>query len=78
MEPRLLKADEAAKYLNFHEETVYEMARRGMIPTVKVGRAVRFDRIELDKWVDKKIAASVEEGVKSPWSYQNRNGNEWR
>lgn len=72
MEPRLLKVEEAAHYLNFHPETMYELARRGIIPTVKVGRAVRFDRVELDKFVEKKIAESFEESLKSPWSYQNR------
>ncbi|MFN0118178.1 MAG: helix-turn-helix domain-containing protein [Elusimicrobiota bacterium] len=72
IEPRLLKADEAAQYLNYHYETLYELARRGEIPAVKVGRSVRFDRLELDKWVDKKIAESHEEALKSPWSYKNR------
>lgn len=72
MEPRLLKVEKAAEYLNLHTETVYGLARKGVIPTVKVGRAVRFDRLELDKFVENKIAESREEALKSPWSYQNR------
>ena len=76
MEPRLLKADEAARYLNYHAETLYELTRKGMILAVKVGRSLRWDRVELDKWIDKKIAESRAESLESPWSYissiQNR------
>lgn len=72
LEPRLLKIADAACYLNYHEETLYELARKGFIPVVKVGRSVRFDRLELDRWIERKIAESQAEALQSPWSYQNR------
>lgn len=74
MEHRLLKVDEAATYLNFHPETLYELARKGVVPAVKQGRAIRFDRVELDRWIDKKISDAKEEASDSPWSYLNRGG----
>lgn len=74
MEPRLLKVDEASRYINLHEETVYDLARKGVIPVVRVGRSIRFDRYALDLWIDKKIAESQTEALQSPWSYLNREG----
>ena len=42
-------------YLNLHPQTVYFMARQGELPVLKVGRAVRFEKIELDIWIKRKI-----------------------
>lgn len=41
MEPKLMRIDEAARYLAIGRSTVYELIARGEIPTVHFGRAVR-------------------------------------
>ena len=39
-------------YLKLPEETVYKYARTGRMPASKVGRYWRFNRAEIDLWVD--------------------------
>lgn len=53
-EPRkLLRAREVARRLNMPVSTVYDAARRDMLPgIVRMGRLVRFDASKLDAWID--------------------------
>jgi excisionase family DNA binding protein len=41
----LLDADQLAAILNLPKSCVYERARTGAIPSVRVGKHVRFDRV---------------------------------
>ena len=63
MEPRLLTITEASQYLSLHPKTIYFMARKGELPVVKVGRAVRFDRVALDRWIEKSAVQQVPEAI---------------
>lgn len=47
---RLLTAAEVAELLQVPATWVYEAARRGAIPHVKLGRYVRFDEAEVERW----------------------------
>jgi excisionase family DNA binding protein len=50
----LLKASEVAKILRVSTARVYELARRGLLPTVILGeRQVRFDQEVLRQWINK-------------------------
>ena len=49
---RLLNVREAAFYLGLAPDTVYTKSRLGEIPSVKVGRALRFDVKALDIFVE--------------------------
>lgn len=49
---RLLKAREAAGYLGLKVDTVYKKARLRELPSVKVGRALRFDVKALDRYIE--------------------------
>ena len=40
----LLTIQALATYLGIHPQTIYSMARKGDIPSVRIGRAWRFDR----------------------------------
>ncbi|NQU15465.1 MAG: helix-turn-helix domain-containing protein [Desulfobacteraceae bacterium] len=44
---------EVAKYLRLHEVTVNKYAARGEIPAVRIGRAWRFDKEAIDKWINR-------------------------
>jgi len=55
MESRLLTVEEVGAYLKLHPQTVYVMARTGEIPIIKFGRALRFDKVELDLWIKRKV-----------------------
>ncbi len=50
--PVLLTAAEAAEILTVREATVYDMARRGDLPCVKIGRLVRFVEADVVDWFD--------------------------
>jgi excisionase family DNA binding protein len=50
--PVLLNAAEAAELLTAREATVYDMARRGDLPCVRIGRLVRFVEADLVEWID--------------------------
>ena len=56
-EKRLLTVDEASYYLGLTKTTLYTWTCQKKIPHVKIGRALRFDKAEMDAWVEsKKIA----------------------
>ena len=48
----LLTVQEAADYLGYAKGTIYQKVSKGEIPHVKLGRAVRFRRRDLDEWTD--------------------------
>ena len=48
---RLLTAKETAEILHVALPRVYEMARTGLIPCVRMGRQIRFDEITLREWI---------------------------
>ncbi len=49
---RLLTTRETAEYLGLAEETVYKKARLRELPSVKVGRSLRFDLQALERYVE--------------------------
>lgn len=48
---QLWKVNQAARYLGMSPSWVYKAARRGAIPVVRIGAALRFDSRELYEWV---------------------------
>ena len=47
----VLTAREVAELLHLPTSTVYDLARRGLIPAHRVGRAWRFVRQEIEQWL---------------------------
>jgi excisionase family DNA binding protein len=54
----MISADEAAKLLGFSRQHVLRLARAGLLPSAKYGRAVRFPLSELNK-TQRRIKAKV-------------------
>ena len=51
---RWLPADAAAAYLGFSSrKALYQAVRRGQIPGHRIGRRLRFDPAELDRWLNR-------------------------
>lgn len=50
--PRLLTADEVATATGIPKSRVYELAREGDMPVVRLGRAMRFSEQALLDWID--------------------------
>lgn len=49
---QLLTPDEVAEMILVARKTVVVMAREGRIPCIRIGRLVRFDAAEIDRWID--------------------------
>jgi excisionase family DNA binding protein len=52
VQDRLLRPEEAADLLGVSPRLVSDMARRGDLPHVRVGRFPRFRRQDLDEWIE--------------------------
>ncbi|MBI4834599.1 MAG: helix-turn-helix domain-containing protein [Planctomycetes bacterium] len=49
--PEILTLDEVAKYLRVNNHTVYRLAKAGKLPAFKAGRAWRFHRADVERYV---------------------------
>ena len=51
MQKRLTTADKVAEAFGTTTARIYEAARLGLIPCVRIGRQVRFDEDALNEWI---------------------------
>lgn len=54
MAKSLIDAKGLSEYLNISIETVYAWTSQKRIPFIKMGRIVRFDLHDIDKWLENK------------------------
>ena len=59
MSENLLTASEVAKYLRVKTETVYKLIRNGDLPAARIGGQWRFREIELERWVEARMAPEI-------------------
>lgn len=57
---RLIDIDELADYLKLQKQTIYNWLHLGKISGIKVGGVWRFDRREVDLWLNSKRRLSKE------------------
>ncbi len=55
VESEILTIDEVADYLRVSSRTVYEWAQKGEIPAGKIGTAWRFQKAEVERWVNERL-----------------------
>ncbi|MCD6358931.1 MAG: helix-turn-helix domain-containing protein [Dehalococcoidia bacterium] len=59
---KLMTVDEVAEYLRLNRETIVRKARKGELPSIKVGyRTYRFHRDQIDEYLKVKAAVGVKE-----------------
>ncbi len=51
LEPAMTVRD-VARFLNVDEKTIYRLAQKGELPGFKVAGAWRFQRADLQQWID--------------------------
>jgi excisionase family DNA binding protein len=56
---RLLNVQEAAEYLGLEIDTVYKKSRLRELPSVKVGRALRFDVKALQRFIEEHTIETI-------------------
>lgn len=49
--PRLLNIQQVAVYLGLSVHTVYKFVSQRKIPHIKIGKLLKFDRYEIDRWI---------------------------
>ena len=52
--PKLIDIDDLANYLKLRKQTIYNWLHQGKISGIKVGGVWRFDRREIDQWLESK------------------------
>ncbi|MDD5731062.1 MAG: response regulator [Candidatus Omnitrophica bacterium] len=67
MEEKLLTIDEVTVYLKIPKSTLYKLCENNQIPSVKIGKQLRFRKSSLDRWLNEKENKSgVFQEVTSP------------
>lgn len=59
VEPEFMRVNEAAALLSVSRTTAYELARAGVIPTVRIGQSIRIPRRRLLEWLDARTTGGV-------------------
>lgn len=59
--PPVMNVQEVADYLRVAPATVYRLAQRGALPAAKVGRAWRFQKEAIDRWLSEQHAQRTSE-----------------
>jgi excisionase family DNA binding protein len=57
---RLLNVRETARYLGLEVDTVYRKSRLREVPCVKVGRALRFDVMALERYIEQHTIETID------------------
>ena len=57
---RLLNVREAAQYLGLEVDTIYKKSRLREVPSVKVGRALRFDVKALERYIEQHTIETID------------------
>jgi excisionase family DNA binding protein len=53
----IMKVKEACEYLQISERKMRDLVAEGEIPFARIGKSIRFSKVEIDKWFKKKMAA---------------------
>ena len=53
MDKRYLSPKECAEYTGISPKTLYRWAKERIVPSIKIGGLVRFDKLEIDKIMSK-------------------------
>ena len=59
-ESALLNAQSAARYLNISERSLWTYTQSGTIPSIRIGRSIRYSLASLDEWINQQSAFSPE------------------
>lgn len=67
MEPRLLKSEEVAEILQVSRSFAYQLIKRGEIPSLRIGSAVRIRPEDLQRYIRDKAPQVPVSELKAGW-----------
>src|SRR5512146_2632422 len=74
--PRYFSVRQASRYLGRTEKAIYHLVARREIPFIKHRRRLMFDRLALERWMQRgKVAAAVRP---AHWSSSDETAPHWR
>ncbi len=56
MDDNFFSTKEVSQYLKIPRGTIYKLSQKGEIPSVKIGKQLRFRKSSIDKWITQKEA----------------------
>lgn len=62
MEEKLMNVQEAASYVGLSSFTVRRLAKNGLLPAAKIGRAYRFKKEDIDSYIREQYANGEQNG----------------
>lgn len=66
MKERLLKVSEVGILLGgIHPNNIYKMAKEGQLPSLRIGKRIRFRESDIIKWINNKTRINQGEGMVS-------------
>jgi excisionase family DNA binding protein len=66
-ERRFITCRECAELYHFHVQHVYELIARGLLPSCRIGGAIRVDRVRLDQDLENQILERAGRQQKAGW-----------
>ncbi len=60
-----LKVSEAARYLVAAKSTVYNLVSTGELPALRIGRAVRIRKSDLEQFISRNMNGGTPHGIRS-------------
>ncbi len=64
-EKEIMTVKQVSEYLQMDEHTVYKLARKGLIPSLKIAGQWRFKKDVIDKWISEESLERVTQNIKS-------------
>ena len=64
MNTQIMTIKEVSEYLKLAEKTAYRLASQGKMPAFKIGGSWRFDKADIDKWIEEQKAVQPKEAGK--------------
>ena len=56
----LMTVRDVARYLRLSEARVYQMAQKGLVPAIRIGKCWRFKKDLIDEWIRRKAVSVVQ------------------
>ena len=64
-EKEIMTVKQVSEYLQMDEHTVYKLARKSLIPSLKIAGQWRFKKDVIDKWISEQSLERVTQNIKS-------------